>query len=49
MEYNGAPDQESKEPRLPAELEREVFEIVALQDVSSINRLMLVAKRVKTW
>lgn len=43
------PDQQSREPCLPPELEREVFEIAALQDRSSINRLMLVAKRVKTW
>ena len=49
MGCNGAPDQGLKEPRLPPELEREVFEIVALQDPPSINRLILVAKRVKTW
>jgi len=49
MGCDGGPDQESNEPRLPPELEREVFEIVAFQDVSAINRLMLVAKRVKTW
>ncbi|KIM45642.1 hypothetical protein M413DRAFT_24797 [Hebeloma cylindrosporum] len=38
-----------KEPRLPTDLEREIFEIAALHDRSSINRLMLVAKRVKAW
>ena len=46
---NCGPDQETKEPRLPPELERAVFEIAALQDVASINRLILVAKRVKIW
>ncbi|KAJ7852016.1 hypothetical protein B0H13DRAFT_2674010 [Mycena leptocephala] len=37
------------DPRLPPELERTIFEIVALSRPSGIPNLMLVAARVKAW
>ncbi|KAJ7669829.1 hypothetical protein DFH06DRAFT_157019 [Mycena polygramma] len=36
-------------PAFPLELEREIFEICALSQLSSIPQLMLVAQRVKEW
>ncbi|KAJ7887662.1 hypothetical protein B0H14DRAFT_3430691 [Mycena olivaceomarginata] len=39
----------SSSPMLPAELEREVFEICSLSRPVSIPTLMLIAKRVKEW
>ncbi|KAJ7159258.1 hypothetical protein C8R43DRAFT_994274 [Mycena crocata] len=37
------------EPRLPAELEREIFELSAYAQLRSIPSLILVAQRVKIW
>ncbi|KAJ7165155.1 hypothetical protein C8R46DRAFT_1098307 [Mycena filopes] len=37
------------EPRLPAELERKIFELVARSHSKSIPALLLVAHRVKVW
>ncbi|KAJ7142963.1 hypothetical protein C8R44DRAFT_761485 [Mycena epipterygia] len=37
------------EPVLPAELEREIFEIAALSNSRSIPRLLLVSRRVRIW
>ncbi|CAA7262142.1 unnamed protein product [Cyclocybe aegerita] len=36
-------------PRLPPELEREIFEIAAYQDLGSAYQLLFVAKRVYQW
>ncbi|KAJ7321089.1 hypothetical protein DFH08DRAFT_889920 [Mycena albidolilacea] len=36
-------------PRVPADMEREIFEIAALARPTAIPILMLVAKRVKDW
>jgi len=36
-------------PRLPLELEREIFEIAAFGDRGSVPRLVLVAQRVNEW
>ncbi|KAJ7614897.1 hypothetical protein FB45DRAFT_1064529 [Roridomyces roridus] len=36
-------------PRIPPELEREIFEILASVDPDSVSQLILVAQRVKIW
>jgi len=38
-----------QDPRLPAELEREIFEAAALHDHATAKELVLVAQRVRTW
>jgi hypothetical protein len=37
------------EPKLPPELEREIFEFAAISDPRCFGPLILVARRVKTW
>ncbi|KAJ3508525.1 hypothetical protein NLJ89_g5702 [Agrocybe chaxingu] len=39
----------SSSPRLPLELERDIFEIAAYQDLGSAYQLLFVAKRVYQW
>ncbi|KAJ7167156.1 hypothetical protein C8R43DRAFT_945606 [Mycena crocata] len=43
------PPTDELNPRFPLELEREIFEVAAQEDLSSIPHLLLVAHRVEIW